>query len=1193
MGAPAPSVEAERVEQVSMSLSPFVDAPLPPPHIAPEIDRIEPVPTQIETAIQTDSSLANASSPVQPSADKPSVVEDAPLPPSLPVDPNPEPRETPASKRPFDWESIIGVRLFSMIAGVALLVAAIGFLRYSLDRGWLGPPVRMAIGLIVGVGLIVVCETRRAQRYQITAYALTAAGIATLFATLFASHALWGLIESAVLTFVLLALVAAVAVLLSVRRNSLFIALLGLVGGFVTPILLSTGEDRPIALFGYLLLLNIGLYGVAYLKRWPVLVLLSFIFTAVYQIGWTASFFDENRMPLAIGIFVIFPLVGFGALVLTRLRKSKEPESPLFAITARISAVVPVLFGAYLSFTPASGAHFGILFGFLFLLAIGFVFVAAYVGPEWIHPLMGGAVLFVTASFLGRSYVPDARIGLFVFCAAFIALYLGAPYLMKRLGRPFVTEAGRWGTYTSPLMLFIFPVTAAIDPASGGALVFFGTLFIFAAALSTLAVLFENGPVHLIAAAFVTVSIATWSHQYLEPCRLMTALLVYGGCGLFYLGVPLIARRFGKVLRPEGGASAMLLVSISLLFFLVTGPIAQIGLTVIAVLLGIFNIGLLVEASQGRTVFFAAAGILLSWIVMAVWWFNAPIGPLLIPALAVMEGFALLVIGGSIAAHRYALIHGSNESAQKLSLAPFLGLIGHFFLVGVVCNPELAASFGPWLAVLGVLDLAVFAAALLLRNGALFLSAVSLTGLLLFFWMPAVTLFTLPPLLARVAAPLLFGALSVLFAHLAERRNAPPLLFNIAVFVGLFLADLVIMQATALVGRTGEEAPQVIFTAALISHLVLLLGVLFHCRHIGQHAWSFGAVFLFGIAVLVWNFADPGNWSRLLGLATPIYLLFLINPLVLNDRVRTCRFPFVTVLIASVMYFFFARHAISDAKLMGFIGLLPVIQAFLLIPHIKMLLRMEPPSERDMGRLALMAGGVLAFVTAAIPLQLDKQWITIGWALLGAALSWLYRRIPHKGILIWLTALLGIVFVRLTLNPAVFSYYPRAETPIINWYLYTWMTTATCFFAAAKLLGPTDDRFFSSFLRLSWIFRAFGTILLFYILNIEITDYFSNGDHLTFSFSEGLAQNLSYTIGWALFAGGLLIAGVFFESKVARIVAIVLLAITVLKAFLFDLSHLTGLYRVASFTGLAVCLVLVAVILQRFVIRSVEKDKES
>ena len=127
-------------------------------------------------------------------------------------------------------------------------IAAVFFLRYSIEQGWLQPPVRVAIGVLTGLSLLVVCERKAARRYPVTANALDAAAVSILFATFFAAHALWNLIP-ALPTFLLLALVAAVAVLLSIRHESLFIAVLGLLGGFSTPALLSTGENRPIPLF--------------------------------------------------------------------------------------------------------------------------------------------------------------------------------------------------------------------------------------------------------------------------------------------------------------------------------------------------------------------------------------------------------------------------------------------------------------------------------------------------------------------------------------------------------------------------------------------------------------------------------------------------------------------------------------------------------------------------------------------------------------------------------------------------------------------------------------------------------------------------------------------------------------------------------------------------------------------------------
>ena len=63
-----------------------------------------------------------------------------------------------AEKPPVDWESFVGVKLFSWIAGVFLTIGAVLFLRYSIDRGWFSPPVQMAIGLLAGIGLLIACE---------------------------------------------------------------------------------------------------------------------------------------------------------------------------------------------------------------------------------------------------------------------------------------------------------------------------------------------------------------------------------------------------------------------------------------------------------------------------------------------------------------------------------------------------------------------------------------------------------------------------------------------------------------------------------------------------------------------------------------------------------------------------------------------------------------------------------------------------------------------------------------------------------------------------------------------------------------------------------------------------------------------------------------------------------------------------
>jgi len=248
------------------------------------------------------------------------------------------------------------------------------------------------------------------------------------------------------------------------------------------------------------------------------------------------------------------------------------------------------------------------------------------------------------------------------------------------------------------------------------------------------------------------------------------------------------------------------------------------------------------------------------------------------------------------------------------------------------------------------------------------------------------------------------------------------------------------------------------------------------------------------------------------------------------------------------------------------------------------LLYLEPPGRRQLGRLALIAGAVLAFITVAIPLQLSNEWVTLGWALEGAALAWLFTRIPHRGLLAASAALLGAAFVRLVLNPAVLEYHERSATPIFNWYLYTYLVAALALFGGAWFLRRTDDTVAETDLRVSTVLPPLGTILLFALVNIEVADFFAAGRTVTIHLSgRSQAEDLTYTLAWALFAIALLFAGVFFRSYAARLSAIGLLLVTILKAFLYDLAHLTGLSRVGSFVGLAISLALVALAIQKFV----------
>src|ERR1044072_1040089 len=173
------------------------------------------------------------------------------------------------TKPPINWEQFMGAKLFAWIGGFALFLGIAFFVKYSFEHNLIPPELRIAIGFIVGAGLIVGGLLLKRKENAITAQTLCATGILVLFAVTFACRtyyhfAFFGVIP----TFLLMKLITEVAFLLAVRLNAMVVAVLGIAGGFLTPVLLSTGEDSPLGLFVYIALLDIGLLALAQRQRW-------------------------------------------------------------------------------------------------------------------------------------------------------------------------------------------------------------------------------------------------------------------------------------------------------------------------------------------------------------------------------------------------------------------------------------------------------------------------------------------------------------------------------------------------------------------------------------------------------------------------------------------------------------------------------------------------------------------------------------------------------------------------------------------------------------------------------------------------------------------------------------------------------------------------------------------------------------
>lgn len=271
---------------------------------------------------------------------------------------------------------------FAGLGGLLLVIAVLFGLREAIAAGWFGPVARFAGAVLVGLGAWFVGELLYWRRYETPAAALSGAGAATLYAALFAAHSRWGLI-SATPTFVCMAGVSAVAMFLAERRSSRFVALLAMAGGYATPLLLSTGENRAVAFFTYLTLLDAGLLAVAHRRRWPEFIAASGLVTLVLYLGWSFSFRAPDQVLVGLGAAGVLA----GLYLLAARGKAGGWQE-----TARaVSGVAVALFlwlGATLTFaTPTDPLRFDPMSSAVLSWELG---NTAWIGAAW---LVGGVVL--------------------------------------------------------------------------------------------------------------------------------------------------------------------------------------------------------------------------------------------------------------------------------------------------------------------------------------------------------------------------------------------------------------------------------------------------------------------------------------------------------------------------------------------------------------------------------------------------------------------------------------------------------------------------------------------------------------------------------------------------------------------------------------------------------------------------------
>jgi uncharacterized membrane protein len=268
-------------------------APPAPPPLPTLTESEQAPPLATETSIITDQPAAPA---VETAAFEPDTIEPAVAPPPLP----PPPPAAPG------FEETLGTRWVVWIGGLALALGGFFLVRYSIEAGLVGPRVRVTLGGLFALALLAAGEWSRRKESISDIVALpianipailTAAGTAVAFATVYAAYALYGFLVPAS-AFILLGLVA-LGTLAAALLHGPALAGLGVVGAFITPILVSSDHPDYWSLYIYLAVVTAASLGLARIRLWRWLA----VTTIAFALFWTLPCLDCGAPMVAPHVF--------------------------------------------------------------------------------------------------------------------------------------------------------------------------------------------------------------------------------------------------------------------------------------------------------------------------------------------------------------------------------------------------------------------------------------------------------------------------------------------------------------------------------------------------------------------------------------------------------------------------------------------------------------------------------------------------------------------------------------------------------------------------------------------------------------------------------------------------------------------------------------------------------------------------
>ncbi len=257
----------------------------------------------------------------QPIPEKPRVFQQTRVAPK-PIAARPEPK----IKKPSNWEKFIGENLINKI-GVLVLIIGVGIgAKYAIDNELISPLTRIILGYLMGLGLLGFALKLK-KKFESFSAVLLSGSMAIMYFITFLAYSLYGLMPQS-LAFIIMVIFTVFTVFAALKYDQQVIAIIGLVGAYSVPFLLSDGSGKVLVLFSYMTLINIGILIIAFKKYWRLLNLTSFFATWLIFASWYFSSFNVSlHFNIGLTFLFIFFAIFYTAFLSYKLIKKENYEA--------------------------------------------------------------------------------------------------------------------------------------------------------------------------------------------------------------------------------------------------------------------------------------------------------------------------------------------------------------------------------------------------------------------------------------------------------------------------------------------------------------------------------------------------------------------------------------------------------------------------------------------------------------------------------------------------------------------------------------------------------------------------------------------------------------------------------------------------------------------------------------------------